>query len=198
MAHPIIKLENVWKIYQMGKVKVIALRGLSLAIHKGEFVAIMGPSGSGKSTAVNMVGCLDVPSKGKVDIVLVSSYTVMKEIEAIHVYNPSQDGLDWQTYLKAVTALSEINPTALRVMQVGLADRVGNSIVDKGLTLNDYLGGEDGFWRRNPEIKTVVFADGKYHSHNNEYLLEADLERIAAETNSIPYQFSWSPDISSV
>jgi putative ABC transport system ATP-binding protein len=62
----IIKLENVWKIYEMGDVKVEALRGLSLDVKKHEFVAIKGPSGSGKSTAVNMVGCLDIPSTGRI------------------------------------------------------------------------------------------------------------------------------------
>src|SRR3989338_6503556 len=66
MKKSIIKLENVWKIYEMGEVKVKALQGLDLDVKEGEFLAIMCPSGSGKSTAVNMIGCLDVPSKGKI------------------------------------------------------------------------------------------------------------------------------------
>jgi len=66
MPEPIIKLENVWKIYQLGKVEVPALKGVSLDINPGSFVSIMGPSGSGKSTLLNMIGVLDVPTKGKV------------------------------------------------------------------------------------------------------------------------------------
>lgn len=66
MKKEIIKIKDVWKIYTLGEVKVPVLRGLDLNIGEGEFIAIMGPSGSGKSTAMNLIGCLDVPSKGSI------------------------------------------------------------------------------------------------------------------------------------
>ncbi len=62
----IIKLENVWKIYQLGKIELAVLKGITLDVPRGGFVVILGPSGSGKSTMLNMVGCLDLPTKGKV------------------------------------------------------------------------------------------------------------------------------------
>ena len=63
---PIIRLENVWKTHHVGTTSVHALRGVSLAIKQGEFVAIVGPSGSGKSTIMSIAGCLDLPSRGSV------------------------------------------------------------------------------------------------------------------------------------
>jgi len=65
-TEPLIKLEDVWKIYQLGKVELTVLKEISLEIAPGSFVAIMGSSGSGKSTLLNIIGCLDTPSRGKV------------------------------------------------------------------------------------------------------------------------------------
>lgn len=62
----IILLQDIWKVYQFGKIDVSALKGVNLKVEPGCFVTIMGPSGSGKSTLLNMIGCLDVPSKGKI------------------------------------------------------------------------------------------------------------------------------------
>lgn len=62
---PLISLKSITKSYGEGEAKTYALKGIDLEIHEGEFVAIMGASGSGKSTAMNIIGCLDVPSSGK-------------------------------------------------------------------------------------------------------------------------------------
>ena len=61
-----IELQDVWKIYRMGEFDVPALAGIDLTVKAREFVAITGPSGCGKSTMLNMIGCLDMPTRGKV------------------------------------------------------------------------------------------------------------------------------------
>jgi len=65
---PVIELKDVWKTYKMDSVEVNALRGLNLKIDQGDYISLIGASGSGKSTAMNMVGALDIPTKGKVTV----------------------------------------------------------------------------------------------------------------------------------
>ncbi|MFA6089699.1 MAG: ABC transporter ATP-binding protein [Candidatus Woesearchaeota archaeon] len=66
MKQTILELKDVWKTYQIGKIEVNAIKKANLKIYRGEFVIIIGSSGSGKSTAMNLIGCLDLPSKGAV------------------------------------------------------------------------------------------------------------------------------------
>ena len=63
-----IELKDVWKIFQMGEIEVPAVRGLTVQVRKHEFLSIMGPSGSGKSTALNMIGALDIPTRGTIKL----------------------------------------------------------------------------------------------------------------------------------
>ncbi len=64
----LVRMEGIRKVYDTGRIKVEALKGIDLLVRKGEFVAVVGPSGSGKSTLMNLLGCLDTPSEGRYDL----------------------------------------------------------------------------------------------------------------------------------
>ncbi|HXW62149.1 MAG TPA: ABC transporter ATP-binding protein [Candidatus Acidoferrales bacterium] len=138
---PTIRLENVHKIYDLGEVHVPALRGVSLEIYPGEFVAVMGASGSGKSTLMNIVGCLDRPSRGRylLDGKDVSSLT-KDELAAIRSHKigfvfqqfnllPRTSALE-NVELPTIYAGVAIEARAQRAQEalkrVGLADRAGH------------------------------------------------------------------------
>jgi putative ABC transport system ATP-binding protein len=103
-----INIEDLWKTYQMGTEEIHALRGVTFQILKGEYLAIMGPSGSGKSTLMNLIGCLDTPSKGNyyLNARLVSE---MDDDELAHIRN-KEIGFVFQTFnlLPRATALHNV------------------------------------------------------------------------------------------
>ena len=104
----LIKTEDLWKTYDMGAAEVHALSGVTFDIRRGEYVAIMGPSGSGKSTLMNLIGCLDTPSKGKywLNTRLVSE---LSDDELAYIRN-KEIGFVFQTFnlLSRATALHNV------------------------------------------------------------------------------------------
>jgi putative ABC transport system ATP-binding protein len=108
MDHSLIKIEGIWKTYQVGTEEGHALRDVSLEVHRNEYLAIIGPSGSGKSTLMNLIGCLDTPSQGQYFLngKLVSE---MEDRELARVRN-QEIGFVFQTFnlLSRLTALKNV------------------------------------------------------------------------------------------
>src|ERR671912_2560831 len=119
----LIETRDLWKSYRMGDEDIHALRGVSISIERGEYVAIMGPSGSGKSTLMNLIGCLDTPSKGSY---LLNNQEVarMNDNELARIRN-EEIGFVFQTFnlLPRATALHNVE-LPLVYAGVGKRDRL--------------------------------------------------------------------------
>ena len=105
---PLIETRDLWKTYVMGDEEIHALRGVSITIERGEYVAIMGPSGSGKSTLMNLIGCLDTPSKGTY-LLNNKEVSLMNDNELARIRN-EEIGFVFQTFnlLPRATALHNV------------------------------------------------------------------------------------------
>jgi putative ABC transport system ATP-binding protein len=104
----LIETRDLWKTYVMGEEEIHALRGVSIVIERGEYVAIMGPSGSGKSTLMNLIGCLDTPSKGTY-LLNEKEVSLMNDNELARIRN-EEIGFVFQTFnlLPRATALHNV------------------------------------------------------------------------------------------
>ena len=104
----LIETRDLWKTYVMGEEEIHALRGVSVEIQRGEYVAIMGPSGSGKSTLMNLIGCLDTPSKGSY-LLNGKEVAAMNDDELARIRN-EEIGFVFQTFnlLPRATALHNV------------------------------------------------------------------------------------------
>ena len=107
-AETLISMQNIWRTYQMGTEELHALRDVSFQVAKGEYVAIIGPSGSGKSTLMNLIGCLDTPTKGQY---MINGHLVsdMTDDELARIRN-KEIGFVFQTFnlLARATALHNV------------------------------------------------------------------------------------------
>jgi putative ABC transport system ATP-binding protein len=143
-TQPVIRLDRIYKTYKTGDIEVHALRGASLEVARGEFVAIMGPSGSGKSTMMNIIGCLDHPTKG-------------------HYY---LDGIDVSTRSKAQLA-------DIRNQRVGFVFQSFNLVPRTSAIENVELpllyagvGHSERFRRARAELAVVGLADRERNAPN--------------------------------
>ena len=118
---PLIETRDLWKTYVMGEEEIHALRGVSIEIQRGEYVAIMGPSGSGKSTLMNLIGCLDTPSKGSY-LLNDKEVAAMNDDELARIRN-EEIGFVFQTFnlLPRATALHNVE---LPLIYAGITGKV--------------------------------------------------------------------------
>ena len=116
----LIETDDLWKTYQMGDEQIHALRGVSIQIDRGEYVAIMGPSGSGKSTLMNLIGCLDTASKGRY-LLNGKEVSQMNDNELARIRN-EEIGFVFQTFnlLPRATALHNVE---LPLVYAGIAKK---------------------------------------------------------------------------
>jgi putative ABC transport system ATP-binding protein len=194
----LIRTEDLWKSYEMGSAEVHALQGVTFDIRRNEYVAIMGPSGSGKSTLMNLIGCLDTPSKGRywLNGKLVSE---MDDDELAHIRN-KEIGFVFQTFnlLARATALHNVE---LPLIYSGMASRDRAERAKKSLALvelsdrmhhkpNELSGGQRqrvAIARALVNFPSIILADeptGNLDSATGEEIMKL-FDRLHGEGNTI-------------
>src|SRR6266702_3344100 len=183
----LIHTEDLWKTYEMGSTEVHALQGISFSIRRNEYVAIMGPSGSGKSTLMNLIGCLDTPTKGQYsrNERLVSE---MDDDELAHIQN-KEIGFVFQTFnlLARATALHNVE---LPLIYSGVPAKERGERAKKSLALDELSGGQRqrvAIARALVNHPSIILADeptGNLDSQTGIDIMKL-FDRLHAEGNTI-------------
>src|SRR3989454_7264137 len=194
----LIQTEDLWKTYQMGTTEVHALQGVSFSIERNDYVAIMGPSGSGKSTLMNLIGCLDTPTRGRywLNGKLVSE---MDDDELARIRN-KEIGFVFQTFnlLARATALHNVELPLIYagVPSDGRAERAKQALTSVGMESrmmhkpNELSGGQRqrvAIARALVNKPSIILADeptGNLDSQTGNDIM-ALLDRLHAQGNTI-------------
>ncbi len=207
---PLIKVRELYKIYQIGENRVYALNGVSFDIYPGEFIAIVGTSGSGKSTCLNMLAGLEKPSKGSIDIggkridrmneaqlvrfrrlnvgFIFQSYNLLNTMNA-------QENVAMPLMFRGVPAEERRRRAMEALRQMGIADQAEHMP-------NQMSGGQQqrvGIARALVIEPRIIFADeptGNLDSHTTEEVLRI-LQRIVAKENKTLVMVTHDPQIAS-
>src|SRR5687768_4994633 len=194
----LIETRDLWKTYVMGSEEIHALRGVSIEIERGEYVAIMGPSGSGKSTLMNLIGCLDTPTRGSY-LLNGKRVSEMNDNELARIRNV-EIGFVFQTFnlLPRATALHNVE---LPLVYAGLSSRerqararaalVNVELADRMMHRpNEMSGGQRqrvAIARALVNRPSILLADeptGALDSHTSMEIMDL-FERLHAEGNTI-------------
>jgi putative ABC transport system ATP-binding protein len=197
-SNSLISMREIWKTYQMGSEEVHALHGVSFDIPKGEYIAIIGPSGSGKSTLMNLIGCLDTPSKGEYWL-NAKNVSEMDDDELARIRN-QEVGFVFQTFnlLARATALHNVE---LPLIYGGIGSSQRHEMAKKALASvdlsdrmthrpNELSGGQRqrvAIARALVNHPSILLADeptGALDSHTSMEIMDL-FERLHGEGNTI-------------
>jgi putative ABC transport system ATP-binding protein len=134
---PIIKLENITKTYEIGKIKIPVLKDICLEIEKGVHISLMGPSGSGKTTMLNILGCLDTPTSGR--YLLENQEVSSLDDDKLSIIRSTKIGFIFQSY-NLIQHLTVVENIGLPLFYQGVDDRL---VSEKALQMAELVGLKD-------------------------------------------------------
>jgi len=183
---PIIKLDNVWKIYKLGKTEVQSLKGVNLEVMPGGFMTIMGPSGSGKSTLLNMIGLLDIPTKGRLllkgrdvtkysesELALLRGKTIGFVFQEFHLLSHlrAYENVELPMVFQGLPQAKRLTRAKELLEQVGLSHRIDHQLAELSIGERQRVAIARAF-ANDPELVIADEPTGNLDSVNGRNVME--------------------------